>query len=151
LQARGLAALKQWDQALDMIATDDTVDSRQLRADIYWESGNWEIAGQKAEAMVAPASSDTRPLSEQARAAILRAAIAYTLANDESSLDRLRTSFAAKMSTSKDASAFAVVTQKLDTQGTAFRDMAGQIASIDTLETFMRDFRNRYDAAKVMN
>ncbi len=59
LQARGLAALKQWDQALDMIATDDSVDSRQLRADIYWESGNWEVAGQKAEALAAPASTDT--------------------------------------------------------------------------------------------
>ncbi len=55
------------------------------------------------------------------------------------------------MGLSRDASAFAVVTQKLDTQGTAFRNMAGQIASIDTLETFMKDFRRRYDVAKVTN
>jgi hypothetical protein len=151
LQARGLGALKQWDQALDIIATDDSVDSRQLRADIYWESGNWEVAGQKAEALASPASTDTRPLSGEARAAILRAAIAYTLANDETGLDRLRASFAAKMGKSSDASTFAVVTQKLDTQGTAFRDMAGQIASIDTLETFMKDFRRRYDAANATN
>jgi hypothetical protein len=151
LQARGLAALKQWDQALDMIATDDSEDSRQLRADIYWESGNWEIAGQKAEAIALPTAGDTKPLADDARAAVLRAAISYTLASDEASLDRLRKSFAAKMATSRDAAAFAVVTQKLDTQGTAFRDMAGQIASIDTLESFMKDFRKRYDTQRMTN
>ena len=151
LQARALAALRQWDQALDMIATDDSADSRQLRADIYWESGNWEIAGQKAEAIAAPASADAKPITDEARASVLRAAIAYTLAGDESALDRLRKGFAAKMGASADARAFAVVTQKLDTQGTAFRDMAGQIASIDTLEAFMKDFRRRYDAQRMTN
>ena len=49
---RALAALKQWDQALDLIAVDDAPDTRRLRADIYWESGNWAIAGQKAEQAV---------------------------------------------------------------------------------------------------
>jgi tetratricopeptide (TPR) repeat protein len=151
LQARALAALKQWDQALDMIATDDSEDSRKLRADIYWESGNWDIAGQKAEAMAAPDAADPKPLSDDSRAVILRAAIAYSLANDEAGLERLRKSFAVKMGASPDASAFAVVTQKLDTEGTAFRDMAGQIASIDTLETFMKDFRKRYDAGRMTN
>ena len=149
LEARALAALKQWDQALDMIATDDSEVSRTLRADIYWESGNWDLAGQKAEAMAAPAAADPEPLSEESRAEILRAAIAYSLANDEAGLERLRKTFAVRMGASPDASAFAVVTQKLDTEGTAFRDMAGQIASIDTLETFMKDFRKRYDTGRV--
>jgi hypothetical protein len=45
-----------------------------------------------------------------------------------------------------DASAFAVVTQPIATQATAFRDMAGPIASVDTLETFMQDFKKHYDA-----
>jgi len=151
LQARALAAVKQWDQALDMIATDDSSDSRQLRADIYWESGNWDIAGQKAEALAVPASADTKPLSDETRADVLRAAIAYSLANDEAGLDRLRKNFAARMGVSRDASAFAVVTQKLDTQDAEFRDMAGQIASVDTLEAFMKDFRKRYDDTRMTN
>ena len=52
---------------------------------------------------------------------------------------------------SPDASAFAVVTQDIDSQGTAFRDQAAQIASVDTLETFMQDFRKHYDGAKATN
>ena len=49
LEARAFAALKQWDNALDLIAVDPAADTARLRADIYWESGNWSVAGQKAE------------------------------------------------------------------------------------------------------
>jgi hypothetical protein len=150
LGARALAALRQWSQALDMIATDDAPDSRQLRADIYWESGNWDLAGQKAEELSASADL-AAPLSREARQEIMRAAIAYSLADDEAGLERLRDSFATKMSASPDSSAFAVVTQSIDTHGTAFRDTAAQIASIDTLENFMQDFRKRYDSARMTN
>jgi len=151
LQARALAALKQWDQALDMIATDDQPDSRRLRADIYWESGNWAVAGQKAEELAGTSWSDSSPLSPDTRQQIMRAAIAYSLAGDQPSLDRLRDHFAAKMKPSTDASAFAVVTQNIATQGVAFRDMAGQIASVDTLETFMQDFKKHHDAGAGVN
>jgi tetratricopeptide (TPR) repeat protein len=145
LQARALAALKQYDQALDMIAVDEQPDSRQLRADIYWESGNWAVAGQKTEEILGSGWSDATPLSNDAHRNVMRAAIAYSLANDQASLDRLRTHFAAKMKAGQDANAFMVVTQNIDAQGVAFRDMAGQIASIDTLEAFMQDFKKRYD------
>ncbi|HEY5337309.1 MAG TPA: hypothetical protein VIJ85_03825, partial [Rhizomicrobium sp.] len=145
LESRSLAALKQWDQALDVIAVDEAPDSQRLRADIYWESGNWAVAGQKAEELLGANWDGPAPLATPDRQEVMRAAIAYSLANDEPSLDRLRTHFATKMKASPDASAFAVVTQNIDTQGAAFRDLAGQIASIDTLENFMKDFRKRHD------
>ncbi|HWU24830.1 MAG TPA: hypothetical protein VN154_00380, partial [Rhizomicrobium sp.] len=151
LSARSLGALKQWDQALDLIAVDEAPDTRRLRADIYWESGNWAAAGQKAEELVADRWKDTTPLGAEERQELMRAAIAYSLASDEPSLDRLRAHFGAKMNASLDASAFAVVTQNIDLQGVAFRDLAGKIASVDTLEAFMQDFRKRFDSARRMN
>ncbi|MGN6515928.1 MAG: tetratricopeptide repeat protein [Rhizomicrobium sp.] len=149
LEARALAALKQWDAALDTIAVDEAPDSRQLRADIYWESGNWAVAGQKAEELLADRWNDKAPLSDDERHEVMRAAIAYSLADDETSLDRLRDHFGPKMSASVDATAFTVVTQNIDAQGAAFRDQAGRIASIDTLEAFMKDFKKRYDTNAV--
>jgi hypothetical protein len=151
LEARALAALKQWDQALDLIAVDDAADTRRLRADLYWESGNWAIAAQKSEELVGTRWSDAVPLTAPERQDVMRAAIAYSLAGDEPSLDRLRAHFTAKMKASPDASAFSVVTQNIDLQGVAFRDFAGKIAAIDTLESFMQDFRKRYDTAKRTN
>jgi hypothetical protein len=145
LEARAFAALRQWDNALDLIAVDTAADTVKLRADIYWESGNWAIAGQKTEELLATRWSDPAPLSAGEREEVMRAAVAYSLANDETSLDRLRDHFGPKMTASADASAFGVVAQRIDGHGVAFRDTAARIASIDTLQTFMKDFRKRYD------
>jgi hypothetical protein len=151
LQARALAALRQWDQALDLIAVDTAPDTLRLRADIYWESGNWATAGQTSEDLVGDRWNDASPLSSADRQNLMRASIAYSLAGDEASLDRLRSRFSAKMKAGPDASAFDIVTQNIDMQGTAFRDLAGKIASVDTLEGFMQDFRKRYDGARTTN
>jgi tetratricopeptide (TPR) repeat protein len=151
LQARALAALKQYDSALDLIAVDEAPDTRSLRADIYWESGNWAVAGQKEEELLGDSWKDGKPLTDEDRRGVMRAAISYSLAGDQPSLDRLHDHYAAKMQASADASAFAVVTQKIDEQGTAFRDMAGKIASVDTLENFMKDFKSHYDTVAAVN
>jgi hypothetical protein len=145
LEARAFAALKQWDNALDLIGVDDAPDTRQLRADIYWESGNWAIAGQKAEGLVDTRWDDTVPLTDAERQTVLRAAVAYSLANDQTSLDRLHEHFAAKMKGTQDASAFAVLCQSIDLHGLAFSEAAAKIASVDTLEAFMKDFSKRHE------
>jgi hypothetical protein len=144
LEARAFAALKQWTDAIDLIAVDPAADTARLRADIYWESGNWAVAAQKAEELLGTRYSDAAPLTAGEREEVMRAAVAYSLANDEAGLDRLRDRFGPKMKASPDGSAFAVVAQRIDSHGTAFRDQAAQIASIDTLQTFMKDFRKRY-------
>ena len=151
LEARAFAALKQWNNALDLIAVDEAADTQRLRADIYWESGNWAVAGQKAEEMLGTRYSDAAPLGAGEREEVMRAAVAYSLANDETSLDRLRDRFGPKMKTSPDASAFAVIAQRIDEHGVAFRDQAAQIASIDTLQAFMKDFKKHYDTATATN
>ena len=143
LEARGFAALKHWDNALDLIAVDTAADTARLRADIYWESGNWEAAGQKTEALLDMRWSDAAPLNDGERAEVLRMAVAYSLANNEGALDRLRERFAPKMKGTNDASAFAVLAAPIELHGIAFRDAARQIAQVDTLAAFMKDFGKR--------
>jgi hypothetical protein len=147
LEARAFAALKQWDNALDLIAVDDQPDTRRLRADIYWESGNWAQAGQKTEDLLSARWSDPIPLSDQERAEVLRMAVSYSLANDEPGLDRLRQRFGPKMQNTQDGATFAVLAQEIDMHGLAFRDAAAKIASVDTLESFMKDFGKRHVVA----
>ena len=151
LEARALAGLKQWDQAQEMIALDTSPEAQRLRADIYWEAGNWALAATNAEQLLGNRWQDSAPLNDDERKEVMRAGVAYSLASDEAGLDRLHTHFAAKMQASPDANAFAVITQNIDMQGTAFRDAAGQVASIDTLQAFMKDFRKRYASADATN
>jgi hypothetical protein len=148
LEARAFAALKQWDNALDLIAADRSADTRRLRADIYWESGNWSLAGQKAEEFLEARWSDAVPLSQAERVQLLRAAVAYSLANDETSLGRIREHYAAKMRGTQDGNLFAVLSADIDQHGMAFRDAAARIASVDTLQAFMKDFSKRKSDAK---
>jgi len=148
LEARAFAALKQWDNALDLVAVDQADDTKRLRADIYWESGNWALAGQKSEDLLGNRWSDVGPLSDIERSQLLRAAVAYSLANDEASLARVRDHFAAKMKGTPDGNLFQVLSADIDQHGLAFRDAAARIASLDTLEAFMKDFSRRKADAK---
>jgi hypothetical protein len=143
LEARAFAALKQYDNALDLIAVDDSADTRQLRADIYWESGNWAVAGQKIEELLNARGGDA-PLTAPERMDALRAAVAYSLADDEKSLERLGAAFAPKLKGTPDATLFAVLIQPIDMHGLAFRDAAAKIASVNTLKSFMADFQKKF-------
>lgn len=77
---------------------------------------------------------------------LLRATVAYSLASDEASLERLRARFVPKMKNTPDANLFAVLSSPVDQHGLAFREAAAKIASVDTLQSFMKDFAKRKDA-----
>jgi hypothetical protein len=145
LEARALAELKVWDQALDVIAVDEAPDTKALRADIYWESGAWEQAGQTAEALLPPSiAAAPAPLSNDNRQLLLRAAVAFSLASDQTALDRLRARADAKSLPPDDAGVFALMTEKADTQSPTVRGTIAAIASTDTLEAFMKDFKSHH-------
>jgi hypothetical protein len=141
IEARALAGLKRYEDALDMVAVDQALDTQRLRAEIYWQAGEWVQAAKAAEDMLGTRYGDVAPLTEADRQAVMRAAVAYSLANDETGLARLREHFAPKMAATPDANAFAVVSARIDAHGVAFRDAAAQVASIDTLKSFMKDIR----------
>ena len=46
------------------------------------------------------------------------------------------------------ANLFAVLSADIDQHGMAFREAAAKIASVDTLQTFMKDFAKRKSDAK---
>lgn len=148
LEARALAGLKQFEAAIDLIADDESLQAGRLRADISWDSGNWSVAGGKAEEVLGDRYNVSGPLLPEERSLIMRAGVAYSLAGDEAALDRLREHYAAKMDASPDGKAFAIVSENIDRQGVAFRDLAKQIAGIDSLQAFMADFKKQGAAAK---
>lgn len=143
LEARALAGLKQYEAAIDLIADDESGEAGRLRADISWDSGNWTVAGGKAEEVLGDRFNVSGPLLPEERSLIMRAAVAYSLGNNEASLDKLREHYAEKMAASPDAKAFAIVTERIDRQGVAFRDLVKKVAAVDTLQAFMTDFKKQ--------
>ncbi|TVR07263.1 MAG: hypothetical protein EA385_13415 [Salinarimonadaceae bacterium] len=144
LEARALSDLARVDLALELLEGEEGPEVDRLRADIHWSASRWREAGEAHEAMVADRWRDPAPLSPRERTDVMRAAIAYTLADEQLALDRLRANFFEPMSQSEDARVFALATTP-DVQSTAaFREIADRVTGSDTLLDFLEEYRRRY-------
>ncbi len=144
LEARALSDLSRTDLALEILADTEGPEVDRLRADILWTAQRWREAGEAHEALAGRRWQDGDELSRRERTDILRAAIAYTLADEAIALDRLRAKFLDQMMASEDAETFAVASapDSLDTE--AFRTLATRVTSSDTLFDFLEEYRKRF-------
>lgn len=144
IEARALADTKNFDQALDLVAANMSMEADRLRADIYWDAARWPDAAAKTEALLGSRYSEASPLSVIERVDLMRACVAYSLAGDAASLERLRSRFAAKMSGTPDAKAFAMITHAPDVSSDDYKTFVKRLASVDTMDAFLADFRAKY-------
>ncbi len=144
VEARALTESGRPDLALDIVRNMRGIDVERLRADTFWAAQSWREAAEQLEAMVGSRWADKIPLDDRERSDILRAAIGYALANDQFSLDRLRTKFAAKMADSPQADAFEAVTQPADARGVEFMQVVESLDAVDSLDAFLAEYQRVY-------
>ena len=144
LEARALSELSRTDLAVEMIAAESGADIDRLRSDIHWRGKRWREAGEAFEVVVGARWEEGGPLEAHERLDVLRAGIAYVLANERLALDRLRGKFSPKMADSPDARMFELVSN-LDASGTReFRNLARSVVSVETFSEFLEAYRRRY-------
>ncbi|NLH82678.1 MAG: hypothetical protein GX458_17800 [Phyllobacteriaceae bacterium] len=151
VEARALSDAGRTDTALELLATMSGGDAARLKVDVLWKAKRWLAAGERLEAILGARWQDALPLDDRERQDVLRVGIAYALANDQLSLDRLRGKFGAKMAQSPQAHTFDVITQPIQGQGIEFQDVAREIASIDTMRRFLQEYRAQYLDPKARN
>ena len=144
LEGRALSETSRHEVALEVIANVPGREAMRLRADILWAARRWREAGEQIELLYGERWREFEPLSDTERPDILRAAISLALAEDQIGLARFRERYVGKMGEGPDRRAFDVVTAPVARSGVEFRDIARGIASIDTLDAFLRDLRSRY-------
>ncbi len=144
LEARALTDLGLYDHALDLLSETEGDGVADLVANIHWESQQWSVAADNFENALGERWRDPLPLTENERFQVLRAAISYSLDDDAIGLQRMRAKFGDLMSASPDAAAFAVVTDPIQADGVAFRDLARSVASIDTLDSFVKSMEGSF-------
>ena len=84
------------------------------------------------------------PLTADEHFDVLRAVIGYALSDEALDLSRMREKYAAKMAEGPDRHAFDVVTAPIGTSGTEFREVVRNVASLNTLDAFLREMQTRY-------
>lgn len=146
LEARALSDVGRNEVALEIVSSIKGREALRLRADIEWSAKHWRTAAEQIELMLGDRWKDFRPLDEAERGDVLRAAIGYSLSDESLALGRLRERYAAKMAGTPDARAFDVVSAPIGASSDEFRSVAGKVASIDTLDAFLKDLDKRFGA-----
>jgi hypothetical protein len=144
LEARALSDLGRPDVALEIVANVNDNEAARLRGDILWRARRWREAAERIEATLGDRWRSWDPLTAVERNDVLRAGIGYTLSEERLSLGRLRERYAAKMADGPDGRAFDVVTGPGGPASAEFRAVASRVASVDTLESFLRNLQEGF-------
>ncbi len=144
LEAKALSDLSRTDLALEILDSERGPEVDRLRADILWTARRWREAGEAHERILGDAWREPGPLDERQRADAMRAGVAYVMADEPLSLDRLRAKYAAPMAQTPDARTFAFVTGANRAAPGDLRELARRVANADTLTEFMSEYRKRY-------
>jgi len=144
VEARAHSEIGKYDIAMEILKSLHGPDVDRLRADVLWTAKRWGKAGEALEVMYGGRWTSPEPLNTAEIVDILRAGIAYSLAGDDLGLDRLRSKYTTKLSQSPHSSAFEVVTRPIKAQGVEFETIARKIAAIDTMNQFLKDYRQQY-------
>jgi len=130
--------------ALEVIENIDGVAATRLRSDILWSAQRWREAAEQIERLLDDRWQQPAALTRSESIDVLRAAMGYAMAEDSMGLARFRERYGAKIEEGPHKLAFQVVTDPMGATGADFKDVARMVASINTLDTFLRDLRTRF-------
>ena len=90
VEGRALMNLGRLDAALEVIERDTTREGQDLRGEVAWKQKNWSVAGAIFEKSLADRWKRPGPLGSDEEGKLLRVGVAYSLANDDGALARVR-------------------------------------------------------------
>lgn len=147
LEARAQSDIGRHDLALDIIANSGGREAIRLRSDIYWASRRWREASEQIELYLGERWRDFRPLTAAEKGDVIRAAVGYALAEDALGSARFREKFAPLMTDAADRTALDTASMPSSGNSSEFGAIAKMAASVDTLDGFLREMRQRFPDA----
>jgi len=146
LEARARFGLGLLDHALELIDGDESDAASSLRVDVAWARRDWPLVGRQLETLLGERWREEAPLEASETHDVLRAGIAYALAGDRNSVERLAARYGPAMSRTRHASAFSLVTSSGLSAGDArLADLVGRLADMEGADAFMAGFSERFD------
>jgi tetratricopeptide (TPR) repeat protein len=147
LEARAQSDIGRHDLGLDIITNIGGREAIRLRSDIYWAARRWREASEQIELYLGDRWKDFTPLSPAEKSDVIRAVVGYALAEDTLGLERFREKFAPLMTDQADRAAFDIASKPTAGNTEAFAAIAKMAASVDTLEGFLREMKQRFPDA----
>ena len=147
LEARAQSDVGRHDLALDIISNVSGREVLRLRSDIFWAARRWRESAEQIELYYGERFRDFKPLNAVEKSDVIRAAVGYALADDSIGLSRFREKYAPLMSESADRLAFDIASKPAAGSSAEFAEIAKLAASVDTLDGFLREMKQRFPDA----
>jgi tetratricopeptide (TPR) repeat protein len=144
LEGRAQSDVGRHSLALDIISNIAGREAVRLRSDIYWASRQWRESSEQIELYYADRWRDFKPLNPIEKGDVIRALVGYALAEDTIGLTRFREKYAPLMRGEADRAAFEIASKPAAANSAEFVPIAKLAASVDTLDGFLREMKNRF-------
>lgn len=144
LKVRAFADLNRFDEALELIKEDKSLDADRLRAEIYWENKDWANASQALRRIVKDTGAKPNaPLDDSQARKVLDLAVALTLGNNERAVARLKADFGPAMDAGPFKDAFRLIANPQVKEDFDISRIPGKVAEAENFRTFMAEYRQR--------
>jgi len=140
LEARALTDLGKISEAMLLLGTDTTPETRQLRAEMYWRAQDWGNAASALSDLVP--EPETSSFNDASARLVLDWATALTLAGDERTLVRVRQRYTGPMSATPYKDVFTLITTPRDRGAMDASTVRQQIQQAEQFKTFMVDYKD---------
>lgn len=144
VEARALIEQARYEEAEVMIEQDRSAEAEVLRADVFWGAKDWTRLTASIRRMLGDGWRRNEALTALQRLNLVRLTIAMTFAEDRAGLIEMRRRYNSQMVGGDFANAFELLTNDQELSGRELGMIASQIASVEKLQSFMRDYRNDF-------
>jgi hypothetical protein len=144
--ARALMGLGRYDAALEVIESDKSRDAEDIRAEIAWKQHTWPAAGALYERSLADRWKTQGALSPADESKLLRAAVAFSLADDNASLGRLRQRFGGFVDGARNPDGLRVALAGADPGSLSSSDFSKVTADNEAFNGWVAKMKDRFRA-----
>ncbi|WP_262691474.1 tetratricopeptide repeat protein [Kordiimonas aestuarii] len=147
VETRALIELARYEEAEVLLEGDRSADADYLRADIFWGSKAWSRFVSTARQLLGDGWRRNEALQPLERLNLIRLTIAMTFMEDRAGLIEMRRRYGPQMRSGDFAQAFDLLTNDQELSGRELGAIASQIASVEKLQSFMRDYRSDFSGS----
>lgn len=144
--ARALMGLGRYDAALEVIESDKGRDAEDIRAEIAWKQHTWPLAGVMYERALGDRWKTPGTLSPADESKLLRSAVAFSLADDDASLGRLRQRFGGFVDGARNPDGLRVALAGADPGSLSSSDFSKVTADNEAFNGWVAKMKDRFRA-----
>jgi tetratricopeptide (TPR) repeat protein len=142
--ARALMSLGRYDDAQELIEKDNSRDGQEIRAEIAWKQHAWPTAGALYERALGDRFKTPGALSPGDEARLLRSAVAYSLADDDKSLARLRQRWSGFVDTAGNPDGLRVALQGMSVESLSASDFSRVTADNEAFNGWIGRMKDKF-------